>query len=275
VPRCFVAPLAWPLIAIMMILAWQATSIAADLPSGTAETPPAKQPDEDRVDFPGIKIDRKRRCVDIEATVCLDEGSLELIACTSGTKEHESIVAVKARPKHVHLGLLLIGARNGKPAMRKVVEGEGASPRWIDIPPSGDPINAWLVFENAAGQVTEHPISDFLMRTGPHEASDEADSVATQDAGAAPAATFPDTFIFAGSHVVTDDEGKSRYLADAQGNVITISTFGDEVLCLPGWYSHDNQTLTWQVNPAKLPKVGSKVTLRLRPKSSDKPAGAE
>jgi len=53
--------------------------------------------------------------------------------------------------------------------------------------------------------------------------------------------------------------------------VITIATFGDELLCLPGIHGHQNGSLMWQVDPTELPKVGSKVTLRFRPKVQSAP----
>jgi len=232
-----------------------------------ASTP---QPQEtDRIDFPGITIDLKKQRVDIEATVCLVNGRLELIACTRGTKEHESILSVRARPKHVHLGLLLLGAKNGKPAMRRLVGDDDRTQRWIDVPPRGDPIGVSLVLTDDVGKTAEHPISTFISRYGrAHDAADGADSEAAEDDRAA-VEKFPDTFLFAGSHVIHDDKGRARYMADAQGHVISIATFGDELLCLPRWYSGDNEHLMWQANPDKLPKVGTKVTLRLRPKKTD------
>jgi len=62
-----------------------------------------------------------------------------------------------------------------------------------------------------------------------------------------------------------DGPGPRRYLSDDSGNVISLSTFGDEVLCLPEIHSHDNRALMWRVNAKALPAVGSGVTLRLRP----------
>jgi hypothetical protein len=64
---------------------------------------------------------------------------------------------------------------------------------------------------------------------------------------------------------VDDGPGPRKYLSDLSGNVISIATFGDELLCLPGMHSDDNEALEWQVNATGLPAVGSKVTLRLRP----------
>ena len=78
---------------------------------------------------------------------------------------------------------------------------------------------------------------------------------------------FPtNTFLFAGSQLVAQEKGPRVYLSDRSGNVVSISSFGDELLCLPDVHSHQNQALVWKVNNKHLPKVGSKVTLRLRPK---------
>ena len=52
--------------------------------------------------------------MDVNATVCLREGLLELVACTQGSKEHESIVSIAGRPIHIHTALLLFGARPGR-----------------------------------------------------------------------------------------------------------------------------------------------------------------
>lgn len=108
-------------------------------------------------------INFQERCVDLEGSICLDEGMLELIACTKQTKERESIVVVHAKPMHIHTALLLLGAQSGNPAMRRPI-GEGGT-RWVDIPPRGDPVDVYLVFRNKEGKVVEHPIGDFVNRS--------------------------------------------------------------------------------------------------------------
>jgi len=60
-------------------------------------------------------------------------------------------------------------------------------------------------------------------------------------------------------------------LANLSGNVISIATFGDELLCLPGVHSHANGLLAWEVDSTDLPAVGSSVILRLRPHARAKP----
>jgi hypothetical protein len=54
-----------------------------------------------KLQFPGVAINVQEQCVDVESSVCLHRGALELVACTKGTKEHESIVAIEAKPMHI------------------------------------------------------------------------------------------------------------------------------------------------------------------------------
>ena len=222
---------------------------------GTPASRPASRPARKNVKIPGLVINFQKRCVDIEGSICLDRGSLELIACTRGSKEHESIVAVKARPMHIHAALLLLGATPGNPAMRKPIDKE--EKRWIDIPPKGDSVDVFLVFKNKAGKLVEHRISDFVTRSK---------ETFEQKPGAGDDIEFPHTFLFAGSLLRSNGPGPRTYVSDLSGNVISIATFGDEVLCLPGIHGQEDGSLMWQVDATRLPKVGSKVTLRLRPK---------
>lgn len=214
--------------------------------------------------LPGLMADFAERCVDVEATVCLDEGLLELVACTKGTKEHESIMVVKAAPLHIHTALLALGATNGHPAMRRPREPEGTG--WIDIPPTGDPIEVSLVFPDADGQPVEHAISEFVA-----PADGDSGGHSGEAAGDGGAAGFPDTFVFAGSQLRDNGDGPRTYLADESGSVISIATFGDELLCMDGIHAHGNDALLWRIDPGKLPPVGAKVTLRLRVRKPDGP----
>jgi len=244
-------------------------------PPGTNHKEPLEAPEESavrpalqNVKLPGLVVNLRERCVDLEGSICLDDGMLELIACTKETKEHESIVAVQARPMHIHTALLLLGAQPGSPATRRPI-GEKAT-RWVDIPPRGDPVDVYLVFTNRHGKVVEHPISDFVARSDKHTdgayGAPEGDALKTDKTR-----EFPKTFLFAGSLLVGDGPGPRTYLADQSGNVISIVNFGDELLCLPGVHAEANDALMWQIDATHLPKVGSKVTLRLRPQHQPDP----
>lgn len=220
-----------------------------------------------KLKMPGVAISLDERCVDIAGTICLGKGMLELVACTKGTKEHEAIVAIEARPMHIHTALLLLGAKAGNPAILQPPKGEDQG--WTDIPPRGDAVDVLLVFADKAGRPVAHPISKFITR-----AASETEPPGNAVAGQKPAGRFPThTFLFAGSRLIGGGPEPRKYLSDESGNVISVVTFGDELLCLPGVHSDQKDSLQWQVNAADLPPVGTKVTLRLQPQN--KPAVAK
>jgi hypothetical protein len=215
----------------------------------------------DELAMPGMKILVKKGYIDVEAKICLAKGMLELLACKKDSKEHESLIAVVPKAAHIHAALLLIGAQPGNPAMRKEVETEDG-PRWIDLEPRGQEIDVSLVFNNEAGEPTEHPIKEFLIKSE-EESFEPKPEVKKEDRA------FPtNTFLFVGSHVFKDGEADPVYLADESGNVISLSTFGDELLALPGVHANDNQGLVWSIDPTRVPPLDTKVILRLKPKKA-------
>jgi hypothetical protein len=249
---------------------------AAPPPPAPAPESPAGQPAADispelaaalaRLQLPGVKINLDQWSVDVDATVCLREGLLELIACTKDTKEHESIVAIDAKPSHLHTALLLLGAKPGNPAMRQAVDEEAT--RFIDLPPRGGSVEVFLVLKDPAGKESARPISAFIAP------AEHADGPAGPGDGSDPAAgnKFPThTFLFTGSILHGEGDGPRQYLCDQSGNVISLATFGDELLALPGIHDDANGALVWQVDGDQLPERGAKVTLRLRPQLDRRP----
>lgn len=228
----------------------------------TAKSDTAKQ--RKPVRLPGLLVDFENQCLDLDAKVCLDKGFLELIACTRGSKEHESIVTVAARPIHIHTGLLLLGLVNGHPAIQQPV-GQNDR-RWVDLPPKGDPVQVFLVLKNQRNQVVERPIHEFLEYAAQDSAiADQKHPQGNSRKSKIKLPAFPRSFVFAGSKLVEKGAGPRTYLAETSGNIISISTFGDEVVCLPSMQSRKNGQLSWRIKPGQLPKIGTQLLLRLRP----------
>ncbi len=252
-----------PGVAVHAILA-----LGASLLCLAAEEAPAEEAAKpDPLTLPGLRINLEDKCLDLEAKVCLDQGFLELVACTEGSKEHEAIIAVKSKAAHIHAALLLLGATPGNPAMRKPVNEEMT--RWIDLPPRGGEVKVTLLVPDESGKTVEHPISRFIRR-----AVDDYQPDTEEEPEPFPTSTF----LFAGSVLYKPEGGTPRYLADDSGNVISLATFGDELLCLPGMHSKENGALEWEVDPTKLPALGSDVTLRLKPVQPEEaapPSGAD
>lgn len=223
--------------------------------TGLAEVAPASlQEAVDQLNFPKVKVNIERRSVDIEAVVALNNGMLELIACKAGSKEHESIVSTEAKPSHIHTALLLLGAKAGNPAHGELISKEPL--KWRHIPPSGDEVDLYLVIKRD-GKEREMGIQKFIKRFQRKPSDTPVDL------------TFPtNTFLFAGSKLIEREGKKPQYVCDSTGNIISIATFGDELLCLPDIHDHANASLVWEVNDKDLPPLGEKVTLRLVPRKS-------
>ena len=67
-----------------------------------------------------VRLDQNRRSATIPAFVNLKEGVIEYFLVTSWGKTHESVLRTDAEPHHIHVAMLLLGARgagtNGLPA---------------------------------------------------------------------------------------------------------------------------------------------------------------
>jgi hypothetical protein len=58
-----------------------------------------------------VRLDPERRTVTFPAFVNLREGMIEYVVVHSGGKTHESLLRTDARPRDIHLAMLLVGAR--------------------------------------------------------------------------------------------------------------------------------------------------------------------
>jgi len=228
--------------------------------AGPEDAPQSMKEALERLQLPGIKINLDEWSIDVDATVSLEQGMLELVACAKDTKEHESIVAVNAKPSHIHTALLLIGANPGNPAMRRIF-GEGEEARIIDMPPRGGMIDVYLVLESPDGP-KEVPINRFIQKS-----IDYYDLAVTGEEKPDEREFYPThSFMFTGSVLVErDEEGPRQYVADYSGNVISLVTFGDEMMGTPKIHDDANQSLVWEVRSEDLPELDSKVILRLKP----------
>lgn len=234
----------------LLTLAMCAGAVAQNIDEATLE----------KLKLPGIKINAKEKYVDVDGTICLVSGALEVVACTKDTKEHESIIQLGAKPVHIHMALLLVGAVPGSPAMQKEV-GEGEEKRWVFYQASGQPIEVSLIYTCEDGKEVVFPIADFIQKIKEEDVLSQG-----QESKERKMEPFPTSkFLFMGSHLIENGEGPRRYIAEESGNVITISSFGDEMLGLSEQYSSSNGSLLWEVNEEKIPAVGTKVRLRLKP----------
>jgi len=188
--------------------------------------------------LPGIVVDTKAREVRLEGTVCLQEGALELFVCGEGTREHESVIVVKAKPSHVTFALSLLGLPPGKPGF--VTEGGAFSP------PAGEILTVTARFKAKGGKPQEVPAWKLLRLSGMEEGLDR-----------------PFDWVYVGR-----PEADALKAADREGTVVCISNFREAVIDVPFESTSVNASLAYEANPETVPKVGTPVELVIRPTGS-------
>ena len=202
---------------------------------------------EARIDLsPGLWVEPESGRLGFRAWVCLDEGWLEQVVCSPGTREHESLMVTDVPASGIHAGLLLLGLEPGSPG-RWREEGQ----RVVAIPPQGPEVSVSVDWAEESGDVRSAGIDAWIV--------DVRRKV-----------SYPtDRWVFAGS-VELRGEAASRagtgYLADRSGSIIGLVTFGDELLAavdvIPDVATvHEPE---WIAAPAEMPPVGTKVTVVLR-----------
>ncbi len=223
-------------------------SASQDRPPAPSSAQPAK-PNGDELPIPVAKswvrvakgypiwVDLKKKEVIVKGRVAIQRGQLEMFACPKGTKEHESVVAVESPAKFVHLALLAVGARPGKPV--------SFDPKYR--PASGTTILIDVVWKDAEGKVHRNRAQEWVRnaRTGKPLKYD---------------------WVFGGSNFWTDETTGERYYAAEGGELVCVSNFSTATLDLPVESTAANQGLVYVANDKKVPPRGTPVVMILRPK---------
>jgi hypothetical protein len=97
------------------------TGISAEPPSetfspGSAESvtnEPIRQIEPGIWQVGGVRLDKARKTIAFPAIVNLREGMIEYVVVADHGKIHESILRTEVQPYHVHLALVLLGAKGG------------------------------------------------------------------------------------------------------------------------------------------------------------------
>ena len=204
--------------------------------------PGAKRLSEDEP----IWIDLKRKALFIDGRVAMREGPpLEMFACPAHTKEHESVVAVYAKPSTVHPGLLILGAKVGHPVQFDPY-----------VPAAGTKIDIFVMWKDEDGRSHKMPAQHWVR------------SINTKKALSHP-------WVFAGSGIWRDEEtGESGYKADS-GDFICVSNFDTATLDLPIPSSAAKADLIYEAFTENIPPKGTPVRLVLLPRLHDMPDVAD
>jgi hypothetical protein len=181
-----------------------------------------------------VWVDAAAKRVYVGGKVALRKGPLEMFACPAGTKEHESVVAVRAPAFLVHTALLAIGAEPGTPVR--------FDPEYT--PPRGEVIDIRVQWLDDQGGERSDRAQDWV-----------------RDLRTKQPMTLP--FVFAGSGFWNDpDSSEQRYLADA-GDLVCVSNFASATLDVPAPSTQQNGGLLFEPFTERVPKKGTPVMLVL------------
>lgn len=226
-------------------------------PSPQASAPPAQTPThpEPRTVTlaEGLRLNRAERWIELDGFVPIDVREtdrtgytliryLECIAVTpmSG-KDHEALLVTTVRPSTVHAALLALGLEPGQPG---AISWDGREAR--STAATGAPVD--ITLRPADQPPPGTPIAQYIVHADTGHAFDEA------------ALGEPPTWVFAGSLTVQD-----RYVADGEGLVVGLHTFGSELVALRSAMSPDSfiHPPEWIAHPQRTPDFGTPVTMRI------------
>jgi hypothetical protein len=216
------------------------TPADADAPAVTDKTPQPKPRPGPREVYPDVWLDRAAGHVEVRAQVIAQRFDwLELLICTNGIREHESILRTDADAAQVHLALLLLGLEPGRPAWAEVVDGKN-----IFHPPQGPELELLVYADDQPHRLT--PANEWIV---------------DQDTGR----VMPgNRWLYLGSTFI-EHRGQSFFMAQENGTLVSLVNFGDELIGRPTRRSEAGGNDLWTARTDEIPPPGTAVTLRIVP----------
>ncbi|HEY6564654.1 MAG TPA: YdjY domain-containing protein [Pirellulaceae bacterium] len=215
------------------------TGSPTEKPRAAVDDPPALDPRWKlrRLSRNGsVWVDLKNKLVVVAGSVTLRKGPLEMFACPQGTKDYESIVAVRATAFEVHAALLAIGIVPGRP------------------------VHFYPSYERVSGPVIE--VEVFWQDKGALQRARAQDWVRHVQSGQ----SMSYDWVFGGSAFWTDEKTGERYYMADGGELICVSNFASATLDVPVASPQQNESLWFEPYTERIPPRRTEVFLVLREK---------
>jgi hypothetical protein len=179
-----------------------------------------------------IWINRDEQAVILDGYVAQRQVPLELFACPVGTKEHESIVAVFSRPQMVHAGLLAVNAKPGSTVTFEPFK-----------PAHGTTIRIYALWLDESGKTQGTLAQNWIRQAGTKK-------------------PMVWDWVFAGSKIYKDEDGKEHYLGDG-GELISVSNFNTSTIDVSVKSDQSNANLLFEAFTDHVPAKYTPVRLVL------------
>jgi hypothetical protein len=239
VPRGFVFSRTWSWTILLIMLSRSSLpgaeavraaveSIGPRVPASAETNLPLKRLGPGRFALGDVSFDQEQRMVSFPARLNLNQGNVEYLVVTSTGKTHESLLRTEAKPHHLQLALLLLGARGST----------NAFPEDAAHPLPGDNVEIEVSWDNdgkpqrfAAEDLVQDRKKNAPMLKGPWR--------------------------YNGSRVREDG-----FAAEVDGSIISLITDPDALINnpRPGREDDDN----WLVRTNGLPRLNTPVEVRIR-----------
>jgi len=212
-----------------------------------AQQPEAAQ--SDTITFGNLLLSPSAGILRAPGKICLRQGLLEVIACSPGGKEHESLFVIDCEPHQLQTALLLMGLKNGPGPMH--VKDPDVS--------TGDEVTITVEWKDEKGEIQATRVEDMVWNV-----STERRMIRTN-------------WVFTGSIFVkerdpiTDEEtGRTIFLAD---EILTlIATYNDPSTILDNPLPTGIDDTLYVVNTDALPPPDSAITLVIQKAKSLPPS---
>ena len=184
----------------------------------------------------GIEVNLQQKTIDIDGTVNMNKGLVELLATAPGGKEHESVLKLYCNPSLLHTALLLLGLETGG----------GGKKQGDDDPIYGGEMYIYVSWK----EKDKHKIY-------------RAEQLVKNQRTKKPMA--PCKWVFTGSRFNKDQRsGKSIYMANISG--VLIATFYDPDAIVNNPLPERSDDTVYYSNSDILPKTGTpiKITFSLK-----------
>lgn len=178
-----------------------------------------------------VTIDAERRRIEMPGRVNMQEGLVELLACTPTGKLHESVLALDIKPLHLQLALLVLGLKPGRNPGVPNAGGDKRAP--------GERVEIRVSWE-AGGKRREMRAEELILDQPKKRAMAETD------------------WVFLGSQIW--DTGLA---ADETGSLIT--TYHDPLAIIENPLDTVNDDTLYLANSRVVPAVGTKVMVVVSP----------
>jgi hypothetical protein len=209
-------------------------------PPTTKSAPQIKELGDGRFQVGAVTLDKNTRSVTFPGAINMTEGLIEYLLVARGGKTHESLFVTGAEPYHIHVAMLLLGAK-GAPN-----DGE------LDTPPSQ--IDAAFLKKAPAVQ-GDKVLVLARWKTGGNETTVNGEDLVINDKEKHTARRGPWTYN--GSRFY-----HGNFAAQMEGSIIAMVTDPTALVNNPR-PGHDDDMI-WEIDPKKVPPKDTPVEITIK-----------